>query len=275
MPAIQFSINPASTHDGVIDFTTKGGRSHYDKATRELHSPFDCVEDQLLDFMSSLKDRAIEFGWNKTIMRIPINGEDEEPEEKSLLDHHGSITLEMVRNFEDIYKDTQGRERKDMHCLYKCLMETLSREGRAKVQTEKGKYVLKDEGDEEVYSGNPLLKVILMKTTVDNKSGAYAVWMELAKLPELIEMINFDISKFNERVRNLIGDLNNRGQTSDYLTFNLFQAYKQVPVEAFTIFIDPIKDQEDDTDAISTSFIMDKAENKLYTIVPQILDYNW
>jgi hypothetical protein len=266
MPAVQFSINPASTHDGVIDFTTKEGRSHYDKATRELHSPFDCVEDQLLDFMSSLKDRAVEFGWNKTIMRIPINGEDEESEEKSLLDHHGSITLDMVRNFEDIYKDTQGRERQDMHCLYKCLMATLSREGRAKVQTEKDKYVLKDEGDEEVYSGNLLLKVILMKTTVDNKSGAYAVRMELAKLPELIEKINFDIPKFNERVKNLIGDLNNRGQTSDDLTFNLFQAYKQVPVEAFTIFIDRIKDQEDDTDAISTSFIMDKAENKFKTL---------
>jgi hypothetical protein len=56
--------------------------------------------------------------------------------------------------------------------------------------------------------------------------------------------------------------LNNRGQTSDDLTFNPFQAYKQVPVEAFMTFIDHIKDQEDDTDAISTGFIMDKAENK-------------
>jgi hypothetical protein len=90
--------------------------------------------------------------------------------------------------------------------------------------------------------------------------------MELAKLPELIEKINFDIPKFNERVKNLISDLNNRGQTSDDLTFNIFQAYKQVSVKAFTIFINRTKDQEDDTDAISTSFIMDKAENKFKTL---------
>jgi hypothetical protein len=106
----------------------------------------------------------------------------------------------------------------------------------------------------------------LMKTTVDNKSGAYAVCMELAKLPELIKKINFDIPMFNERVRTLISDLNNRGQTSDDISFNLFQAYKQVPVKAFTIFIDCLKDQEDNTDAISTSFIMDKAENKFKTL---------
>jgi hypothetical protein len=116
-------------------------------------------------------------------MRIPVNREGEDPEEKSLLDHHGSITLELVRTFEETYKDTQGRERQDMHCLYKCIMAILSREGRVKVQTEKDKYVLRDGGDEEVYSGNLLLKVILMITSVDNKSRAYAVPMELAKLP--------------------------------------------------------------------------------------------
>jgi hypothetical protein len=86
-----------------------------------------------MDFISSLKDRAVQYGWNKTIMKIPANGEDEEPVEKSIMDNHGPITLEMVKTFEESYKDTEGRERQDMYCLYKCLMATLSREGRAKV----------------------------------------------------------------------------------------------------------------------------------------------
>jgi hypothetical protein len=83
-------------------------------------------------------------------------------------------------------------------------MTTLSREGRATVQTEREKFILMYTNDEEVYSGNLFLKVILIKAMVDNKSGAYEICMELIKLLELMERINLDISKFNERENPLL-----------------------------------------------------------------------
>jgi hypothetical protein len=101
----------------------------------------------------------------------------------------------------------KSRERQDMQCLYKCLMSSLSQVGRNKVNTDKHQYILKDVNDRDAYSGNLLLKVILMKSTVDNRSGAFAIRMELSSLVKLIAKVNFDITKFNLRVKNLMNDL--------------------------------------------------------------------
>ena len=77
------------------------------------------------------------------------------------------------------YVNTQTRERQDMHCLYTCVMNSLSQEGRAKILTEKSKFAIPsdptDKDSDPALSGNLLLEAVSMKIIVDNRSVAFAV----------------------------------------------------------------------------------------------------
>jgi hypothetical protein len=206
-------------------------------------------------------------------MNIPVSDEDDaNPREVNLLTEHANATIEQIRRYEETYVNDESRERQDMQCLYTCLMASLSQAGRNKVHTDKNQYILKDENGKDAYSGNLLLKVILTKSTVDNRSGAFAIRMELAALPELIASVNYDISKFNLRVKTLMSDLSRRGETSADVFFNLFRAYKVVLVVEFTTFIDRLKDEQDEKEESEQSteiVIMDKAENKYRVLVKE------
>ena len=252
---------------GPLDFSQKRDKETYQSSIMKLsNDKFDCVEENLNDFMILLKARADEFGWSERIMSIPVTDpNDPNPREANLLTEHASASIDQIKEYEEAYMDDESRERQDMHCLYKCLMASLSQVGRNKVNTDKHQYILTDAEGRDVYSGNLLLKVILMKSTVDNRSGAFAIRMELASLTNLIEKVNYDITKFNVHVKNLVNDLSRRGETSADLHFNLFRAYKSVPVDEFISFIDRIKDEQDEKDEKEQddeNYIMDKAENK-------------
>ena len=262
-----FSLTPATAEGNFLNFALKRDKETYNAAVKKLSDDeFDCVEENLNDFMVLLKARADEFGWSERIMSIPISdAEDDDPKEVSLLTEHASTSLEQIKKNEMLYIDEESRERQDMQCLYKCLMSSLSQIGRNKVNTDKHQYILKDQEGRDAYSGNLLLKVILKKSTVDNRSGAFAIRMEMSDLASSLEKVNFDITKFNTRVKTLMHDLSRRGETSADLHFNLFRAYKTVPVEEFIAFINKVKDDEDelgDDERHDENYIMDKAENK-------------
>ena len=260
-----FNLTPASAKTGVLQYADKDERMLYEKACSKLSDDeFDCQEDQVMDFMNSLKQRAREYGWDERIMMIPSDPEDMTSEMISILDAHGSLSMEAILAYEKSYMDKKNRPRQDMQCLYKAIMSSLSRVGRVKVSLEREKYILKNSRDEDVYSGNLLLKVVLTKSSIDNKSGAFSIRMELADLPRLMESVKYDVSKFNERVKYLMEQLNTRGETSADLPFNLFQAFKTVPVTQFQTFIDRLKDDwdEDMEDGITEVSIMDRCENK-------------
>jgi hypothetical protein len=262
-----FSLTPATAEGNFLNFALKRDKETYNAAVKKLSDDeFDCVEENLNDFMVLLKARADEFGWSERIMSIPISDEEDlDPKEVSLLTEHASASLEQIRQHEMLYIDEESRERQDMQCLYKCLMSSLSQVGRNKVNTDKHQYILKDQLGRDAYSGNLLLKVILKKSTVDNRSGAFAIRMEMSDLASSIEKVNFDITKFNTRVKTLMHDLSRRGEKSADLHFNLFRAYKTVPVEEFISFINNLKDDEDelgDDERHDENYIMDKAENK-------------
>lgn len=71
---VAFSLTPASAKTGNLDNTEKEGRILYDKACAKLvNDEFDCAEDQLLDFMTALKQRADEFRWSGRIPQDPAD----------------------------------------------------------------------------------------------------------------------------------------------------------------------------------------------------------
>ena len=272
-----FSLTPAQNIDAVLDFKEKSHRALYDKAVAPLsRDPFDCVNTQLVDFMSALSKKAHDFGWADRILKIPLTlPEDATTEYMDLLTNHAQIPIELIRNYEDTYVNAQTRERQDMHCLYTCVMDSLSQEGRSKVLTEKEKYTIPsdptDPDSEPALSGNLLLKVVLMKSIVDNRSGDYAIRMKLSKLDQLINKLDFHIEKFNQQVKILMEDLSRRGETSEDVDHYIIKAYRSVPVKEFTHFMDRLKDDYDnmdDTDPKQTpQYLMDKAENKFKILV--------
>ena len=268
-----FNVSPAAANSGLLDYKDKEAVKIYDKASAKLVSDeFNCVEDQLHDFLAMLKVRAIQFGWDKAMMMVPCDPKDLTSRKISLLDEHGSLTFETIKAYESSYLKAKSRVRQDMDCLYQCLMASLSREGRNRVLTERQKYMLMDDEGGVHLSGNLLLKVIITKSSVDNHSGAYAIRMELGKLPTLIEKFNFNITKFNERVKGLTMSLSKMGQQSADLPFNLFVAYRTVPVPEFRAAIDRLRDEADNSDLpdrYTDVYIMDRAENKYTNLVQE------
>ena len=271
-----FALTPAQNFDEVLDFDDKAHRAIYEKSIEKLHvDKFDCEQTQLVDFMSALSKKAHDFGWVNRVMKIPKTlPEDDDTEYVNLLTNHATISFENIKEYEESYVANQSRERQDMHCLYTCIMNSLSQEGRLKVLSEKEKYSIlsnpEDEDSEPALSGNLLLKVVLMKSTVDNRSGAYSIRMQLSNLTGLLTKLGYNIEKFNLHVKGLIEDLSRRGETSDDVTFNVIKAYKKVPVKEFVTFVDRLKDDADDKndeDQYSPQYVMDKAENKYKILV--------
>ena len=243
-----FSLTSAQNINAVLDFTEKSHRAIYDKATAPLPiNAFDCTHSQLVDFMSALSKKADDFGWTDRILKIPLTlPENATTEYINMLTNHAQISIDLIRAYELSYVDSQTRERQDMHCLYTCIMDSLSQEGRAKVLTEKEKYSIPsdptDDDSDPALSGNLLLKVVLMKSIVDNRSGAFAIRMRLTELSELIVKLDYNIEKFNQQVKTLTADLSLRGETSDDLDYHLMRAYSTVPIKEWESFADRLKD---------------------------------
>ena len=103
---ITFSLTPATAIGGIIDYSTNSGRKMYASATAKLEEDqFDCVAEDLYSFLKALKDRAREFGWDTYgvgILSIPDDPRNP-TDFKSLIDQHGEIELETIRNFEESY----------------------------------------------------------------------------------------------------------------------------------------------------------------------------
>ena len=273
-----FALTPAQNVDNLLDFDQKAHRAIFNGATAPLPiDPFDCVQTQLVDFMAALTKKARDYGWNDRIMMIPTTLPiDANTEYLNMLTQHAQIPIDLIRNYELSYVTQHNRDRQDMHCLYTCVMDSLSQEGRLKILTEKEKYSLPvDPNDDDSplteESGNLLLKVILIKSSVDNRSGAYSIRMQMAELNVLIVKLGYNIETFNLQVRQLVEGLNRRGEGSSDLQFNLIKAYKEVPIREFTTFIDRVKDENDGMEEVddqyTPQYIMDKAENKYKILV--------
>ena len=64
MAAVTFALSPAAAIHGVINYLTSEGRKIHELATHKLlEDQFDCVPEELTQFMDDLEDRESQFGW--------------------------------------------------------------------------------------------------------------------------------------------------------------------------------------------------------------------
>ena len=99
---------------------------------------FDCVPEDLYQFLKELGDRAAEYSWSDEIVGIlmipkPSNDPALPVRHVNLLSNHGEISMEDIRIFENTYIKGNSRSAQDCNMLYTCLMLSLSKAGKSKV----------------------------------------------------------------------------------------------------------------------------------------------
>ena len=269
---VAFSLNPGTATNATLDYkSSKDDRKIYEDGCKPLsEDKFDLEEGDQNDIMILLANKAAEFGWTQRILMVPVDKVnedgtiDKDGAEANMLTQHGMIPLDKVNAHDIRIAQKKDRSAQDLYCLYKCLYSSLSKEGRTKVNVEASKFQQWDDaGKKHLYLANSLLKVILMTSSVDSKSGAFAIRMSLASLDTLIADMKWNITTFNHQVKKLVMDLNQKGERSADLVFNLFRAYKLVPVADFETFIERLKDEADESaEKSKPNYIMDRAESK-------------
>jgi hypothetical protein len=267
-----FALTPASAVQGVIDMTTSEGRKLYSSATHKLEEDlYDCQPDGLYQFLATLHTRAQEFGWNDPIggiLQIPEDATDIASDTLYLVDNYGQIPLPRIREFEETYLDQPIRPAQDAFMLFKCLMNSISKEGKNKILIWRQQYTV-----DEASSGNLLLKIIIRESHLDTNATTSSIRTKLSNLDSYIVTIASDITKFNGYVRLLIDSLAARGETSNDLLTNLFKGYGSATDKIFVDYIGRKKEKYEEGEDVSADGLMEQANSK-YKLMKENATWN-
>ena len=262
-----FALTPALALTGTIDYSTKQGIQLYKDATEKLSSEkFDCQAVNLKVFLESLKNRASAYGWS-SILDIPKDVNQPLSNLTNLLEQYGELELKDIRAFVRTYIGTPTRAAQDEAQLYACLCASLTQDALSKVTTWKKDYTINEPGIDHMTSGTLMLKVILRETHTDTRGTILHLREQLSKLDNYIPTINYDITKFNEHVMDLIKGLNSRGAHTEDLLANLFKAYQAVADAQFVEYIRKKKDAYDEGEDIEPETLMHNASMKYTNMV--------
>lgn len=254
--APRFALTPALASRGIIDYQTRSGERLYSSATKQLEDErYDGEAYGLHQFLESLEKRSKNYGWDTGIMMIPPVIPDTMP--SSLLGDYGTIDIERVRAFENTYIDTPTRSAQDTNLLYECIMNSISKEGRAKITIWKKDYMLRG-----FPSGNLLLKVLIRECHLDTNATSGGIRAKLSSLDTYLPKVGYDILKFNMYVKNLVIQLKARGESSNDLLTNLFKGYLAASDKAFVSYIDKKLELYEEGTEISADQLMLWARQK-------------
>ena len=263
----QFFLNPSSALVGTLDFSRPEARKYYTKATKKLDTEelFDCTPGNMYHFLKLLTHRANEYGWDDEIsgiLWIPEDINNQNSELRYLPTEYGRVTIDQIAAFERSYLGTERRETQDNYMLYKCLMSSLSKEARMKIEGWENEYVIQNNQGTTTPSGNLLLKVIIRESHLDTNATTQSIRMKLSNLDDYMIKISSDITKFNSYVKILIRSLEARGQKSEALLTHLFKGYLAASDKAFVRYINDKKDKYEEGKSLSSDKLMQLADNK-------------
>ena len=254
---VAFSLRPGHHQGEVISMNTKQGYNHWKLATEKLDEElYDCDPEGFYQFMKTLGSRADKCGWTEPdgILSIPTG----ENEIKSLITDYGSIEYDQVKSYELSFVNQDSRKAQDTAMLHDCIMNSVSKEGKAKLNV-----------NEELYKfgrrqgGACLLKVLIRESYLDSNATSSMIRIKLANLDEYIVQVKHDIGKFNNYVKVLVETLRARGETTSDLITNLFQAYAACSDQQFVKHIADVQSQwEDNEKPLTEVQLMEKALKK-------------
>ena len=263
----QFFLNPASAMVGILDFTEVESRKYYHKATKRLDSEelFDCSPENMHHFLKLLDYRAKEHGWDSYmsgVLWVPEDANDPDSELRYLPDEYGRVSLEQITAFEQSYLGTETRAAQDAYMLFKCLMGSLSKEARMKIEAWENEYIIEDNAGSRSPSGNLLLKVIIRESHLDTNATTQSIRMKLSNLDDYMLKISSNITQFNGYVKLLVRSLNARGQRAEALLTHLFKGYLAASDKNFVKYINDKKDRYEEGKEMDADKLMQLADNK-------------
>jgi len=269
---VVFALSPAMAIPGIIDFASTTGKHIFRFATEKLDEElYDCKPDGMVQFLQSLTVRATEYGWDDDvagILQIPEDPADLLSDTDNLIESYGMITLETVRTFEASYIDRQIRPAQDTYLLYKCLMKSISKEGKSKITIWKDQYHVNG-----MPSGNLLLKIIIRESHLDTNATISTIRTNLSNLDNYMLTIGGDITKFNTYVKELVESLTARGETTTDLLINLFKGYLAVEDKTFHHYVLRKQEEYNEGGTMTEDSLMNLAKNK-FTLLKDAGRYN-
>lgn len=268
---VVFAMAPARISIDILDYSTKAGKDQYYKATAPLSSKednYDCSPDGLTNFLQLLRRRALEMGWEDTILLIPDDVNNLTGTAKDFLKYYGSYSMEHLTQVAKLYHPNKNnRLTQESFQLWNCLMDSITKDARDKVTVKEGEYTIEGES-----CGVLLLKIIISKASVDTNASMAAVRTQLATLDRYIKTVDYDIAVFNHHVETLLSRLVSRHQSSQDLLVNLFLAYKTVDDQEFHRYINQKEsdyEESSQADVLTPEKLMSMALEK-FTILKEV-----
>jgi hypothetical protein len=254
MAAVNFALSPALVAAGIIDYTSREGRNIFTYATTKLDEElYECKPEGLYQFLQAIKGRGHEYGWDDKIggiLHIPEDALDLASPTNNLIESYGMISMEQIRAFEETYIPQQVRPAQDTYLMYKCLMNSISKEGKSKIIIWSDQYTVRG-----LPSGSLLLKIIIRESHLDTNATISSIRTKLSSLDSYI-------TKFNGYVKLLIDLLAAHGETTTDQLTHLFKGYLAVNDKTFVAYIGRKQENYEEGDDISSEDLASMADNK-------------
>ena len=264
----QFFLSPESAVTGVLDYSQKSAKRLYDKAIKPLFIKdelYQCEPEEMNGLLKAVHTRGNEFGWDDEvtgILHIPEDHSDVNSPTDYLPEEYGKISQERITSFEKSYLGAQTRAAQDSYMLYHCLLNSLAKEAKAKVQLFQSEYVVMNDAGTYIPSGNLLLKIIVRESHLDTNATTTSIRGKLSSLDRYINTVNNDVTKFNAYVKSLLMALSARGQRTEDLLANLFKGYMAVSDKVFISYISSKMEKYNEGKEIKPEELMQLANNK-------------
>jgi hypothetical protein len=256
---IVFALTPARVSNDIIDYSTTSGQKLYKSAVAALKTDFDCQAANLKVFLTELRDRSMQSGW-ESILELP---HDEDADEVyNLIDDYGQISMDELLDHAERITLSVTREAQESMQLYHCIRATLTKEAMAKIALFRAEYTI-----DGTASGLLLLKVVIRESHIDTNATTKFIRERLSSLDTYMKSISSDVEKFNQYVKDQLNSLAARGQATQDLLANLFKGYKAASDKKFQEYIQKKEDDYDDGMEIQPMQLMQLALNKYKTLV--------
>lgn len=229
-----FALFPGRATATPLDFSDSDDIKLYKSATAAMTTPYNLAPIGLTQFLSNVRDRAIEFGW-ESLIRVPTAPN---AVTRSIITDYGLISMQDCDAHATTYFEQNTRQAQNSGMLYLYLSKSLTEEARMLVFAFKEAFMktIATIG-EPVGIGILLLKTIISKAVVDSAATVDTLRNSIASLDTKMGDLQSNVKQFNLHVINIRNGLIARGELVPELITNLFKAYAKVSDEDFVDYM--------------------------------------
>jgi hypothetical protein len=260
------AVNAPGQIMGVITFDTAGMKLHK-SASAPLKDTFDGKSSKLTSFINDVGTRAQSFGWDQAIFTIITAAGP-----KNMLDNYSSITMDEIRAMANHYSGPPAATRGSQAAtqVHLMLQDSLSPELKDRVIARRGEYTFTI-NNITYEDGVAMLKVVFNLVAVDTKATVSVIVrnLEYAHLAAKMAEMDHDPVRFHLFVHEQILKLVQRNAPVPNIVGALFNAYKQVPDDAYTTWanLECLVWEKPTSDNWTNKEVMAMAEDRYHTIV--------